>query len=302
MKDSTENTSICVKGIHDSKEIISSIKANFQEIAKDIISDNLDISDKQNKDFFDNPDDPNEHKPNWHQWGIITHTEKVIEFYKKEVPRYLELCGVKEKVISHMAEKIDGKTKDELFEIAIMLHDLGKFISRKAKKANDATAGFMFNKHEKASGEIIRGTKFNSKLKEEYGLSDGQIEYIARCAELHYILGKIRKQEKDSSNGYTVDFANGAFFHQKAKEMIDKYKEYALEIGLFFLADSLGKTEIHISTSNNEDSKSQDDAIKQTLLDRGLNLKLFKSVKEIPISVAVAENYLKIWANQCFNQ
>ncbi len=298
MENSTEDINQNVPKTHDSEEIIDSIETNFQKIAKDIISDNLDLSNKQNRSFFDNPDDPNEHKPKWHQWGIITHTEKVEEFYQKEVPQYLELWGIKEKVISHMAERIDDKTKDELFKIAIMLHDLGKFITRKAKKANDITAGFTFNEHEKASGEIIRNTKLNPKLKETYGLSDVQIEYIAHCAELHYTLGKIREQEKESSNGYTMDFAHSAFFHQKAKEMINEYKEYALEVGLFFLADSLGKAEIHINISNDKDSESQDNAIKQTLLDRGLNLKLFKSVKEIPISVAVAENYLKTWANQ----
>lgn len=40
----------------------------IEEIAPKIIKDNPD-----NQSFIINPDDPNEHKPEWHQFGIITH-------------------------------------------------------------------------------------------------------------------------------------------------------------------------------------------------------------------------------------
>ncbi len=298
MKNHIEIPNQSIREASDSEKIISSIEINFQEMAKNIILDTVDISNERNKKFLDNPDDPNEHKPNWHQWGIITHTEKVKEFYQKEVPKYLELWGIKEKIASSMSERIGGKSKNELFEIAIMFHDLGKFISREVKIENDIAVDFNFHGHEKASGEIIRGPQFSSKLKEEYGLSERQIEYIARCAELHYTLGKMRKQAKKSDIGYTVAFAQSVFFRREVVEIIDDYKEYALEIGLFFLADSLGKTDIRINASANKDSKSQYEAVRQTILRGKLNPKLIEAVKEVPISIAVAENYLKIWADQ----
>lgn len=282
----------------DSKEIMRLIETDFLGITKNIILDNLDMSDEWNRSFFNNPDDPKEHKPKWHQWGIITHTKRVKEFYKKEIPQHLELWGMIEKIKSDMQIEIDGKSKNELFEIAIMFHDLGKFSDRKMKCPNDITAGFNFHGHEKVSGEIIRSPQFNHRLKETYRLSNQQIEYIAHCAELHYTLGKIRKQEKDNGNEYTIDFARSDSFRQISKDIIDRYKEYSLEVGLFFLADSLGKTDVRINTQNNDSDKNQDDTIRQIILDRKLNPDLFKSIKEIPISVEVVKNYLEIWINQ----
>jgi hypothetical protein len=40
----------------------------------------------ENENFQINPDDPNEHVSNWHQFGIITHTKVVLDAY---ITRYI---------------------------------------------------------------------------------------------------------------------------------------------------------------------------------------------------------------------
>ena len=44
----------------------------------------------ENENFMKNPDDPAEHEPNWHQFGIITHTRKFSEFYRTEAKEYFQ--------------------------------------------------------------------------------------------------------------------------------------------------------------------------------------------------------------------
>ena len=52
MKNTPENSNLDIPKIHSTEKIISYIKANFSEIAKNLISENLDISNEQNKSFL----------------------------------------------------------------------------------------------------------------------------------------------------------------------------------------------------------------------------------------------------------
>ncbi|MEK7568403.1 MAG: hypothetical protein AAB498_02130 [Patescibacteria group bacterium] len=278
------------------KKIMASIWEKFPVIAKDLIQKSQDLSDDRNKNFFENPDDFLEHEPNWHQWGIITHTKMFEKFYRKEISQYLKRWEVNDKSEIKMSEEIDGISKDQLLNMAIPFHDLGKFTERKLKREDDGSISASFKKHETASGKIIRTPEFSGTLKQEYGLTDAQIEYIARCAELHYELGIIRDEAKKSDMGYTLAFARSDVFKERAKQLMALHPDFKLEVGMLFLADSLAKTDIGVEGDTDEQIESQDSSIKETLQKRGLNPKLIKAIKQLPVNRAVVETYLKVWA------
>ncbi len=274
------------------EEIIESFYKRFPIIAKDLIKKNQDLSDEKNKKFLDNPDDPSQHEPRWHQWGIITHTKMFEKAYNEETLKYLEQWGIYNEVQNQMSEEIDSVSKDQLLRIAILFHDLGKFTTRKIKEKL-----FSFKEHEIASGEIIRSSEFSAMLKQEYNLTDAQIEYIAQCAELHYVFGVIRDQAK-KSNGYNFAFIQSDEFKEQIKQILTQYPNFQLEIGLLFLADTLGKTDIRIEGKDDEEIESQEAAINKILEVKGLDPNFINGIKQLPVTCAIMEIYLKMWASQ----
>jgi hypothetical protein len=290
MKKTNENQQES-SSVQEPEEIITSLLEKLPTTAKNLIEESQDLSNEKNRKFLENPDDPLEHEPNWHQWGIITHTKMFEQLYREEIPQCLDRLGIRDKVQEKMAEKIDGLTKDQLLAMAIPLHDLGKFTERKIERKER-----IFEDHEAASGRIIRSPKFSEMLKQEYNLTDAQVEYMARCAELHYTLGIVRDEALKSDMGYTLAFAQSEEFRELAKKIMEQNPDFQLEIGLLFLGDSLAKNDIRIEGDTDEQIESQDLAIKKLLEARGLNSKLIKSVKQLPINRAIAENYLKVWA------
>lgn len=280
----------------ETREIIASLWEKFPAIAKDLIQKSQDLSDERNKNFFENPDNFLEHEPNWHQWGVITHTKMFEKIYREEIPQYLEQWGVRDKFHSQMSAEIDGISKDQLLNIAIPFHDLGKFTERRLKREEDGSLSASFKKHEAASGRIIRTPEFSEMLKQSYGLTDAQIEYIARCVELHYELGIVRDEAQKSDMGYTLAFSRSDTFRERAKQLIAQHPDFQLEVGVLFLADSLAKTDIRVEGNSDEQIEIQDSSIKDVLRERELNPKLIKAVKQLPVNRAVAETYLKAWA------
>ena len=133
-------------------------------------------------------------------------------------------------------------------------------------------------------------------LKQEFGLTDAQIEYIACCAELHYELGIVREMAKKSDLGYTLAFAHSTAFHEHAEQLMVRYPDFQLEVGVLFLADSLAKTDTRIESGSDEQIGDQGPVITELLKKRNLNPKLINAVKQLPINRTVAETYLKIWA------
>lgn len=154
----------------------------------------------------------------------------------------------------------------------------------------------LLKKHEAASGRIIRSQEFSGMLKQNYGLTDAQIEYIARCAELHYELGIVRDEAKKSDFGYTLAFAKSDVFRDQAKQLMAQHPGFQLEVGMLFVGDSLAKTDIRIGGNTDEQIELQDASIQDALKKRGLNPKLIKAVKQLPVNIAVAEAYFKVWA------
>ena len=63
-----------------------------------------------------------------------------------------------------------------------------------------------FNGHEKLSEELIKEDGDVRHFLVSQGFTDLQIDYIARCAGLHYALGKIRDIPKKRGDGFTIAF------------------------------------------------------------------------------------------------
>jgi len=266
------------------KNIVEKLEERLHGMAREVIGNNERLSSEHKQRFSENPDALEEHAPDWHQWGIITHSIKFREMYETELAAHLEKWGwgVKDAVDSYLGEKIDGKPKSELIKIAMPLHDLGKF----NKGMEDGK--FNFDNHDKMSQEIILGLGL-----ENYGLSEKQIEYIAKCAGNHYELGFLRSEAKKSDLGYTMAFSRSEEFRKAVESKIAEFNELKVEIGLLFLADSLAKTDVRIPAKTDDEIKMYSLAAEKELQDRNLNPKLMNAVKQVPVNIAAAKEYLK---------
>lgn len=286
-----------LKEMSTPEEIIVSITNKLPSIAKSLISQNIDLSSQINRNFFENPDDPYEHGPKWHQWGIITHTKMSIRAYDQEIPQYFDQWKVLDKFNLETSKKIDGLNRGQLLKIAILFHDLGKFSERKLNYDENNSISFLFKNHEIASGKIIRSPEFSEMLKEEYGLSVSQIEYISECAKLHFELGFMRDKAKKSNLGYTINFVNSDLFEKCLDEFCLQHPKMQMEMGLLFFVDSLAKTDVRIGARTDQEIESQNCIVEKLLKKRKLDSNLIESIKQLPINILVIEKYLKRWAN-----
>ncbi len=291
-----EGKSIDREQPRDAREITEGLFGRLPEIAKQLSAKYLDQTIETNRRLTENPDDPAEHQPNWHQWGIITHSQKVGQYFREDVPQYLKQWGVDEKVTEHMDERIGNRTKWELVEISVPLHDLGKFVERQVREKKGKQAKWNYVGHEKKSGEIVRWPAFTDMLQREYGLTREQIEYVAQCVERHYELANIRDAAIQSKKGFSLEFVESDDFARASEKLAGNFKEFEPELGIYYLADSLAKTDVRITAERDEDIPPQEPMILQTLSERGLSPKLANAVKQNPVSIASARKFLQTWA------
>lgn len=273
-------------------KIIASLYQQLPQLAGDIVGKSLDLSNPDNKKFHENPDDPGQHEYNWHQWGVITHTEKFSEYFNTESKEMIRGWGLEEFVEKYLSEKIGDMTKKDLLEISIPLHDIGKFAVRTVKYNPDGSPDFSFKTHEKASGRIIREPEFIEKLK-AFGLSDDQIEVIAHYAEKHFELGILRNAAKKSETGFTMKFVDSEAFDQAIGEVINSNPDIPVEIGLMYLSDSLVKASFRVEASTDEEIANKKEEVKKQIAEAGLYPKLVNCVLQMPINISVAKKYLE---------
>jgi hypothetical protein len=138
-----------------------------------------------------------------------------------------------EEVHMALSDTIDGVAKWDLLKITILLHDIGKFGARTHGKG-----GFHFSGHERVSGAVIR----EELGLEVYGLTPAQIEYVARTAEDHFVLGLVRKKAREMGR-FTSDFPRTAGFRDLAAAIKAEHPDDFIEIGVLFLGDSLSKVD-----------------------------------------------------------
>jgi len=249
----------------------------------------VDPSLEVNQNFLNNLDSPEEHgASNWHQFGILTHTRKFVESLRDKTAKFQEQWGID---LSSLDNMIGNKTKNDLLMTASIFHDIGKFT--RGEKIKDGRVLPDYKGHEAKSESIIRdGFLREVLIRENY--SEEQIEYIARCAGLHYELGKLREVAKRMDLGYTIAFARSEECMKACREIILNSGDYALEAGLLFLADSLSKTDLIINANNDTEIESQTAELEEYLKENDLNPSLINYLKQVPVNIAVARTYFEV--------
>lgn len=278
----------------ESGETIQVILERLTQIARQVMVQNKNGKYGISKEFHDNPDSIDLHEPNWHQWGVITHTKKVTEAYTgSEVRNYLEQWGIKNEINKLMREEVDGIPKTELIKLGLALHDVGKFVGGTVVDPQTGKEKITYQNHEAASGEIINKGQVKTILEEEFGFTPMQIVYISKCAELHFKLGDLRDEAKKSPAKYSIKYLGTPEFKSQVEAYQKAYPEYAVEIGLMFLCDSLGKTELRIDADSDEKIEEQRANVEAELRQKQLNSKLVNCILQLPINIKVAQLYLQ---------
>lgn len=90
MRNSPERFPTEEHGTLDLNRVITVLDGALPDIAASLIATNHDMEQPYEKSFRDHPDDPREHTPRWHQYGILTHSEKFHEALVNVAPRLLE--------------------------------------------------------------------------------------------------------------------------------------------------------------------------------------------------------------------
>ncbi len=274
--------------------VLGAIWTALPDAASSLVKQNLDMAQPFNRALAENPDDPREHAARWHQYGILTHSEKFRRALKEHAQVLVRDWGVADRVTLQQDEKISGTPKSDLLQVAALLHDVGKFTARTLKpKRSDGTLSRFYTGHEADSGAIIRFA-FKDGLM-SVGLDEQQVEYVAACAELHFELGKARRAA--SHTGYTMEFAGSEACTEAIRRIIAKHLGYAVEIGLMFIADNLSKTEVMATPGTDAEIEQQRPTLEAEIARRGLNPKLISQALAEPVNMAVARRYFEVWSS-----
>ncbi len=257
----------------------------------DILDKNLTILIKRIAEqyniqpFINNPDFLEPRVIKWHQFGLLTHTRKLREIFLNEMNLILEKWEILELINKILSEKIDNIEKRKLFEISIILHDLGKIICHNNTKTN--------RKHELASKNLIY-ENFLNQLLNSFGLTKNQIDYIARCVETHYVLGEQIRDILKENNNLRLDYLSKENIIDLCDKIIEDYKDVKTELGIFFICDNLAKTDIRIKADTDLEIKEQELEIMKILEQRRLPLELKFIIMQLPVNLKIAEIYLKL--------
>ncbi len=274
--------------------LYTDLKAQLPGFATVLINNRADSSLPASQSFAANPNDPLQHAPAWHQYGIIEHSERFHESLKTSVLDYVEQWGLSEAVQAVLSEEIDGVSKGSLLLVTGLLHDIGKFTGRKTIELPDGTSKTTFEDHEAESGRVIRENPIKQYLA-THGLSERQIEYIARTAELHFELGKMRRVAKATAAGFTIAFTETPEFEEAIQEIIHEHADFAVEIGLLFIADGMSKSEDFSTATNDEAIEAERSELENSLAVKGLNRELIAQALQVPVNLRVAQRYLQTW-------
>lgn len=247
----------------DLKKISRELWKKLPEIAMKLINENTNFDKQDRETIVKNLLNKNFHNLSWHTYDILTHSVMVQRaiIRLEEVFKKYDTAGV-------MNKKVGGFSKWALFRLfAGTLHDLGKWGGSAQRTAKDGRGMYQeiiqdgkkitapiltFKKHEEKSGVIISDkhsfvNKELDNLLEKSGIVNKQdrkdiIEYLRRVSQYHFELGIIRDIAKKSK--YT--FSDWIDTEDCTKELLKilnnpDTKPYALEIILFFLADTDAK-------------------------------------------------------------
>jgi hypothetical protein len=277
------------------QERVEAMRLELPLMAKALIGEHLDLKVPENQAFYENPDNPLFHAPSWHQWGIITHTNQFSSSFSGEVLEHAKKWGLTQAVGRLFAEQVDGLDKRQLMEAGVLFHDLGKFTKRTVEYDAQGKPSYKFEGHEVDSGRLIRKPDFVAQMYTKYGLNANHVEYIARCAELHFVLGTLREEAKSRAEAlpYSIELIQSDWFRDRARQIANSHPGYELEIGLMFLGDSLAKTDIRLQAETDAELELQKGVAERIVVERQLHPKLARGVMQVPLNTAAAKSYLQ---------
>lgn len=259
----------------------------------------IDRADPRNARFHAHPDDPAEHKPDWHEFGIVTHTRLFLAIFRGEMFDHLRAWRLEPLAVSLFDERVDGLRKGDLLEVAIALHDVGKFVRTFYPDRRDPSRFHpLYVAHEARSEAFIRAEPLRGRLAAA-GLPPGAVDYVARAAGAHYVLGamrdRIRFEGKAENVAYDLAFVASPAFAGLARGIAAERPDLSREIGLLYLGDSLAKTKDRIVAETEEEAERAFLAWRAALAAEGRALPPHaKAVRQLPTSVAASRRYLEL--------
>lgn len=271
--------------------VLETLRTELPDIASGLVAATHDMSNPAERSFAENPDDPAEHSPRWHQHGILKHSEKFLQFIDEDVPDLMDHWGMTREVYAKLNERIDGTSKASLLRVVSLLHDVGKFTSRRWEKQRDGALAARFTQHEAHSQQLIQQNLSN--MLQGMGLSEAQIAYVGHCAGHHFELGKAREAAKDAG-GYTMAFARSQEFQGVARRIIHENPDIALEIGLMFMADSFSKTDVAATGTTDEEIANQEPALEREIQQKQLDPRLIDQALQQPVNLEIGRQYFSV--------
>ncbi len=265
----------------------------LEGIGRNLVPNQCDLD----KEFREHLDDPHHHFLSWHQWGIRTHSEKCYEFFMTTAVDLLKNWEMLDEVQLHMSKVVNKYNLFELFCLSIPFHDVGKYASCMNGDCRDHTG------HEGISGELISNENRRIyKFLRNANLSHEEILYVSLLGTKHFELGKIRyslreRTEQGESVGYNLKYINSPDFLTDVAQIVEENADIAIELGLWFLIDSLAKTDIVIAAESDEEIQQQEPLARALVEEKFQSgeipsTKLTKAVLQRPVNITFAKRYL----------
>ena len=185
--------------------------------------------------FLADPDHPDQHKPEWHEFGIITHTRRFVVALRTAVPQALRDldAAVARRVEAYLDVPLGDLSRRDLMLVAGYWHDIGKFSTRTLGRRGD----WRFGSHAHESARLIAGRRPDHRdgIGACYGLAPAQIAFVARLADLHYAPMELKlalDRRPDAPHGDAV-----------YDEIADRLGDEGYAVCCHFWADCLSKGE-----------------------------------------------------------
>lgn len=258
------------------EELPEKLEKGLSHLIRDIAKEHNISKYVQDQDFLE------KRLHSWHQFGLLTHTKKVREVFLNELDSLLQDWKVYGSVKKELNRKVHGVKKSKLLEISMPLHDLGKILCYGDSRTN--------REHEKLSGFLMETSRI-SDLLDQSGLSSIHRSYIREYVETHDLIGKRIRDELKHEGKLRLDFLSNNEVKEKCRRLGDEQENIKFELGVYFLCDLLGKTDIRIEANNDAELVSKENWIEKTLSDRNLYPELKKAVLQLPVNIGLAKEY-----------
>ncbi len=239
-------------------------------------------------EYQKNQDYAEERLHQWHQYGLLTHTRLVRKIFREDIKDLFQQWKVYDKVEKALSKSVGDYKKKDLFEVAILPHDLGKITV-----VGDTR---VTRNHEMLSLQLTKSSVIHNIFQEQ-GLSVEEVKYIEDIVRTNGVVSEeIRNILRDEDN-LNFSFINSNRVDRYLEKVIKKYKKLSLEAGVFFVCDTLAKTSIHLDVKKDEELRAKEEEVERTISEQRLKPQLKKGIMQFPLSMRIGELYLSAVIN-----